>query len=69
MEDTIPETIGNDVLLGAAAIAAFLGLKRHQAFRMLETGSIPGFKLAGRWVARRSTLLNHFEKLEQGDAA
>lgn len=48
----------NDLLYGAPAIAAFLGLGERQARHLSDTGAIPTFKLPGNKIicARRSTL-------------
>lgn len=54
----------DDLLRGAKAIADFTGEDQRRIFYMLEKGQIPGFKLGGRWNARKSTLVKHIEKLE-----
>lgn len=37
--------LASDLLYGAPAIGAFLGLSATQAYRLLEAGKLPGFKL------------------------
>ena len=56
--------LSDDVLKGAKAIAEFMGDSQRRVFYMLERGDLPAFKLAGRWTARKSTLLAHFARLE-----
>jgi hypothetical protein len=61
--------LASDLLYGAPAIGAFLGLSVTQAYRLLEAGRLPGFKLADKkWRARKSTLRRHIESLEQQTA-
>jgi hypothetical protein len=61
--------LASDLLYGAPAIGAFLGLSATQAYRLLEAGKLPGFKLKEKkWQARKSTLLRHIESLEQQTA-
>lgn len=45
-----------DLLMGADAIAAFLGVTRRQTYHLAYGGILPTFKLGGTVVARRSTL-------------
>lgn len=58
--------LADDLMKGADEIARFMGEDVKRVYRMLEAGEIPSFKLAGRWCARRSTLLAHFDELERG---
>jgi hypothetical protein len=48
------------LLWGATAIAAALGLTRRQTFHLLESGAIPARKVGGRWVAERTVLHQYF---------
>jgi excisionase family DNA binding protein len=45
-----------DLLMGADAIARFLGITRRQAYRLVYDGIMPSFKLGGSVAARRSSL-------------
>lgn len=45
-----------DLLLGANAIAAALGITRRQTYKLIYADEIPTFKLGGSVAARRSTL-------------
>ena len=49
-----------DLVWGASAIAAALGLSERQAFYLLEKGAIPARKVGGRWVVDRECLRNFF---------
>jgi hypothetical protein len=59
--------LAEDLLEGGAAISAELGVPPRRAYRLLEKGAIPGFKLAGKWYARRSTLRARIADLERGE--
>ena len=55
-----------DLIWGAKAIAAALGISVRQAFHMLEGGQLPAAKQIGsRWVVSRRALQAFFE----GEAA
>jgi hypothetical protein len=45
-----------DLIYGAKAIGAEVGMNERKAFNALEQRRLPGFKMGGTWVARRSTL-------------
>ncbi|WP_292414663.1 helix-turn-helix domain-containing protein [Mesorhizobium sp.] len=45
-----------DLLMGADAIARFLGITRRQTYRLVYDGLLPSFKLGGTVAARRSSL-------------
>lgn len=53
-----------DLLMGANAIADFLGITRRQAYRLVYDGIIPSFKLGGTVAARRSSLRSWMESVE-----
>lgn len=59
----------NDFLHGAAQIGAFLGVSTRRAYYLLESGQLPAAQLGARWVARRSTLTEHIDRLTAGEAA
>jgi hypothetical protein len=54
------ESLADDLLRGADAIAAFLGLGRRQAFHFLQKGSIPAVKEGNVWVGSKSRLRKHY---------
>lgn len=62
-------TLAADLIHGAKNIAAFYGKPEKWGYQMLEARKIPGFRLAGRWTARRSTLLADIERRERGETA
>jgi predicted DNA-binding transcriptional regulator AlpA len=53
-----------DLLLGANAIAAHLGISPRQTYRLIYADTIPTFKLGGAVAARRSTLTRWIDTLE-----
>ena len=58
-----------DLLLGADAIAAFLGITRRQTYRLVYDGVIPSFKAGGTVAARRSSLVKWMAEAEQAGCA
>ena len=56
MQHDNDNVIAGDLLMGASAIADFLGVTRRQTYRLVYDGIIPSFKLGGTVAARRSTL-------------
>ena len=50
------DELRDDLLMGARAIAEFMGIYVRRVFYLAEHGKIPVFKLGERWHARRSTL-------------
>jgi len=44
------------ILMGAKAIAAYLGVTQRQAYRLIYECGLPNFKLGGTVAARRSSL-------------
>lgn len=46
-----------DLIMGAAGIADYLGVKRAQVYRLVYAGELPTFKL-GKVVAARKTALS-----------
>jgi len=45
-----------DLLMGANAIAKYLGITPRQTYRLIYGGVLPTFKLGGAVSARRSSL-------------
>lgn len=50
------DNAAGDLLLGADAIASYLGITRRQAYRLVYDSIIPSFKAGGTLAARRSSL-------------
>jgi len=61
--------VERDLLMGADAIAGFLGVTRRQVYRLVYDEIIPSFKLGGTVAARRSSLTKWMETLEGQHAA
>jgi hypothetical protein len=59
------KSLGDDLMIGAKPIAAWLGQPIRQTFYMLETGQLPGFKIGKKWAARKSTLTQRIADLER----
>jgi excisionase family DNA binding protein len=53
-----------DLLYGADAIAAFLGVTRPTVYHLAETKRIPFFKIGKTVCARRATLIAALKALE-----
>jgi len=58
----------SDLLYGAPAIAAHLGLSVKSVRHRIEAGVIPSFKIGGSICARRSSLDAWFKRLEASAA-
>ncbi|WP_435654973.1 helix-turn-helix domain-containing protein [Brucella pituitosa] len=58
-----------DLLMGALAIAKYLGVTRRQVYHLVYSQTIPSFKLAGTVAARKSSLKKWMENLESNQAA
>ncbi|RDE10355.1 helix-turn-helix domain-containing protein [Pelagibacterium lacus] len=58
-----------DLLLGADAIAKFLGITRRQTYRLVHEAIIPSFKAGGTVAARRSSLRRWMDEAEGKRAA
>lgn len=58
-----------DLLLGAQAIASFLGVTRRQAFHLIHKGVLPSFKAGASVAARRSSLRKWMDEAEQAGRA
>jgi hypothetical protein len=65
LRSTTPSSdLGDDILDGAAAIAAFLGTNKRRAFYLCENKLIPAFKFGNKWTARKSGLHAYVDRLE-----
>jgi hypothetical protein len=59
-------SLASDLLYGVDAIARFIGESRRRCYYLLENRRLPAGKLgAGRWVASRRALREHFTRLTQ----
>lgn len=56
IEQPANDNVPGDLLLGADAIAAFLGITRRQTYRLVYDSVIPSFKAGGTVAARKSSL-------------
>jgi excisionase family DNA binding protein len=56
--------IEGDLLMGANAIAKFLGVSSRQVYRLAYDGIIPHFKLGGTVAARKSSLTRWIDSIE-----
>ena len=54
-----------DLLMGAPAIAKFLGIGARVLYRLADEGHLPVFKLGGTLSARKSGLRKHLAQLEK----
>jgi hypothetical protein len=50
------DSLADDILPGADAIAAYTGFGVRAIYHMLETGSLPGRKLKGTWIGSKRVL-------------
>jgi hypothetical protein len=55
-------TLGDDLLMGVAAIAAELGERPRRVEYLLGRGLIPGRRVGRRWYASRAALRAFFER-------
>jgi hypothetical protein len=56
---------GADLLYGAPAVAAFLGIRLKQAQHLIEARRIPSFRIGKTVAARRSKVIAALEGLEE----
>lgn len=56
---------GGDLLLGADAIAQFLGVTRRQVYRLVYDKVVPSFKAGGTVAARKSSLIKWMSEAER----
>jgi hypothetical protein len=62
---TTTDQLADDVLFGAEAIAAELGISVRKAFHLLESKHLPATKVGRTWTSTRSRLRRFFD----GDAS
>ena len=56
-----PEALADDLLVGAASIAAYLGYEVSQTYHALAKGYLPAVKQGDTWVGSKTRLRNHFQ--------
>lgn len=54
--------IASEIVWGAEAIGAVIGLKPRQAHHLIEKKALPVKKVGGRWCANRAKLLDFFNQ-------
>jgi hypothetical protein len=59
------DNIAGDVLRGADAIAAFMGLPRRAVYHAASKNTLPVFRLGETILARKTTLLSWIQDQEQ----
>jgi excisionase family DNA binding protein len=64
----MPDATPQDLLYGTAKIADFLGIKTRAVEHLIETKRIPFFRLGKVVCARRSSLTEAMERLEECSA-
>jgi hypothetical protein len=64
-----PQTEAPKLLWGASEVAAFIGRDRRQAYRLLESGVLPGKKLGNTWVTSIDDLRRALGLVRQCDAS
>jgi hypothetical protein len=52
--------LANDLVWGAEAIGAEIGVGPRRAFHILQSGTVPAKKVGALWVASRAALRRHF---------
>jgi hypothetical protein len=57
-------TIADDLLRGLGEIAAFTGFGEKRAFRLLQNGTLPAFKIGRIWHMRKSTYTDWMNRQE-----
>ncbi|NKM30089.1 helix-turn-helix transcriptional regulator [Rhizobium laguerreae] len=65
MKSDNDNNFGGDLLIGANAIARFLGVSSRQVYRLTYDGIMPHFKLGGSVAARRSSLTKWMAEAER----
>jgi hypothetical protein len=58
-----PNSLKDDILWGAKAIAEEIKRTERQTSYLLETGRLPGKKIGGRWTSTRTALRRRFDPL------
>lgn len=62
------DNLAADILRGAEAISAFIGLPRRSVYHAVSKGHLPHFKIGEMICARRSTLVAWISEQEKAAA-
>lgn len=62
------DNLAADILRGAEAISAFIGLPRRAVYHAVSKGHLPHFKIGEMICARRSTLVAWISEQEKAAA-
>lgn len=65
MTESQADDLSGDLLMGAKAIASFLGVSQRQVYRLIYDDIIPSFKLGGSVAARRSSLRRWLDEIDK----
>ena len=60
IKQEVSDTGGLDIVWGAQAIGAEIGVGARRAFYLLERRLVPGRKIGATWCASREALRRHF---------
>lgn len=60
--------LSDDLMIGAAALASWLGVPTRKVFYFAEKKQLPFFKIGGQLAGRKSTITEHVAKLERDSA-
>jgi hypothetical protein len=58
------ESLADDLLRGAGAIGAFIGLGLRETFYGLQEGHIPARKEGRTWVSSKTVLRKHYTEFQ-----
>jgi hypothetical protein len=64
IEHDAGESLADDLLRGAGAIGAFIGLGLRETFYGLQEGHIPGRKEGRTWVSSKTVLRKHYTEFQ-----
>lgn len=59
---TKSDDLADDILRGAVAIGAFIGIDPRKAFHLLQLGEIPAMKEGRIWTSTKSRLRRHYNE-------
>jgi len=66
LRDDDDGSLAGDLLVGAPAIARFIGRTRRQTYHLLEEGRLPAGKEGLIWIGSKRVLRAYYEKITQG---
>jgi hypothetical protein len=69
MDQENDRALSDDMIVGADAIATFLGVKRRQVYNASERGYLPVFRLGALICARKTTLASWVTEQERASLA